>query len=374
MIGDWFEKIQWKHPFKYDDVIVKVGVGAVLVGVVGYWVLYGSPTNNVSEQNGFRGTGMAQIEFESEMAALKALNIMPESEEPYVPEEGEELAKDVYENVQVLGNLTDANFNRVMAAITEWVSPEQGCEYCHNLEEGFAYDGVYAKLVARRMFQMTWEVNSNWSSHVGDTGVNCYTCHRGNNVPEYIWFNAEVQSENMGPSSMYQNRADMEVPVYSSLPANSLEALIGPDVPVDSEVIKVQTRQERAPNDSFDYQTGTELTYSLMMHFSNSLGVNCTYCHNSRSWASWDQSPPERETAWYGIRMVRTLNAEYLEPLGPTYPPHRLGPLGDAPKAACNTCHQGVAKPLYGAPAVDNWPELVSPEPVYETETAAATE
>ncbi|MEO1687042.1 MAG: photosynthetic reaction center cytochrome PufC, partial [Pseudomonadota bacterium] len=250
----------------------------------------------------------------------------------------------------------------------------QGCAYCHGEDGNFASDAYYAKLVARRMFQMTWEVNSNWNSHVGDAGVNCYTCHRGNNVPEYIWFNAEVQSENLGPNAMYQNRAGMEVPVYASLPANSLEALLGPEVPVDSQAVRVQARSERAENDSFDYQTGTELTYSLMMHFSNSLGVNCTYCHNSRAWSQWDQSPPQRETAWYGIRMVRTLNAEYLEPLGPTYPEHRLGPLGDAPKAACNTCHQGVAKPLYGAPAVENWPELVSPDPVYSQETAAATE
>ena len=30
----------------------------------------------------------------------------------------------------------------------------------------------------------------------------------------------------------------------------------------------------------------TEHTYGLMMHMSDSLGVNCTYCHNTRSFAS----------------------------------------------------------------------------------------
>lgn len=32
----------------------------------------------------------------------------------------------------------------------------------------------------------------------------------------------------------------------------------------------------------------TEQTYGLMMHFSNSLGVNCTFCHNSRNFHVWD--------------------------------------------------------------------------------------
>jgi photosynthetic reaction center cytochrome c subunit len=370
MIGDWFEKIEWKQPFRYVDAVVKVGALGVVVIVVAGWVLLGSPTKVETTQIGYRGTSMATLEFESEIERLKEINVMPESEEPYVPAEGDALAKDVYENVQVLGNVTEDNFNRLMLAITEWVSPEQGCAYCHGEDGNFASDAYYPKLVARRMIQMTWEVNSNWQSHSAPAGVNCYTCHRGQNVPQYIWFSPETYP-NVGPSAMYQNRADQEVPVYASLPINSIEALLGPDVPVDSTAIQVQARSERAANDTFDYQTGTELTYSLMMHFSDSLGGNCTLCHNSRSWQDWEQSPPQRENAWYGIRMVRTLNAEYLNPLRDTYPAHRLGPKGDAPKANCMTCHQGVQKPLYGASAVEMWPELVSPDPVYSQETAA---
>ena len=95
-----------------------------------------------------------------------------------------------------------------------------------------------------------------------------------------------------------------------------------------------------------------------MMHQSEALGVNCTYCHNSRSFSAWDQSSPARTKAWYGIRMVRDVNNAYLEPLGPTYPPHRLGPLGDAPKANCATCHQGANKPLLGANMLKDYPEL----------------
>jgi photosynthetic reaction center cytochrome c subunit len=94
---------------------------------------------------------------------------------------------------------------------------------------------------------------------------------------------------------------------------------------------------------------------------STSLGVNCTYCHNSRSFQSWENSPPQRATAWWGIRMARDLNVNYMEPLTPVFPEHRKGELGDAPKLNCNTCHQGAYKPLFGAPMVKDFPELSPP-------------
>ena len=50
-----------------------------------------------------------------------------------------------------------------------------------------------------------------------------------------------------------------------------------------------------------------------MVHFAQSLGVNCTYCHNTRAFGNWATSSPARVTAWYGIRMVRDVNNNYLE-------------------------------------------------------------
>jgi photosynthetic reaction center cytochrome c subunit len=105
----------------------------------------------------------------------------------------------------------------------------------------------------------------------------------------------------------------------------------------------------------------TEWNYSLMLHFSQALGVNCTYCHNSRAFSSWEESPPQRVTAWHGIRMVRDINNTYIEPLRPSFPPHRLGVLGDTLKANCTTCHQGAWAPLYGAPMLRDYPELGPP-------------
>ena len=102
----------------------------------------------------------------------------------------------------------------------------------------------------------------------------------------------------------------------------------------------------------------TEWTYALMMHMSQSLGVNCTFCHNTRAFSDWADATPQRVTAWHGIQMVRDLNASYLVPLGVQYPESRLGPQGDPPKVNCGTCHQGAYKPLYGASMLTDYPAL----------------
>ena len=82
--------------------------------------------------------------------------------------------------------------------------------------------------------------------------------------------------------------------------------------------------------------------------FVISLSLSPQEIHNSRSFFAWDQSTPQRSTAWYGIRMVRDVNNDYLNSLHGVFPPYRLGVLGDVAKVNCNTCHQGAFKPLAG--------------------------
>jgi photosynthetic reaction center cytochrome c subunit len=102
----------------------------------------------------------------------------------------------------------------------------------------------------------------------------------------------------------------------------------------------------------------TENTFALMMHMSQSLGVNCTHCHNTRSLAEWAESPLTRTTAFYGIRMARDLNNAYMLPLTATFPANRLGPTGDVAKVSCATCHQGLSRPLNGAQLIKDHPAL----------------
>jgi len=314
----------------------------------------------VSEQISADGVGMQTMESTESVEAKAALNVVPAALPP-VPEAAGPLAKDVYQNVQVLGDLSVAEFTRTMAAITAWVSPDAGCTYCH-VGNNFASDEVYTKVVSRRMMQMTQNINSEWDSHVGDTGVTCLTCHRGNPVPEYIWFDTldPNRQGGMAANSHGQNHANMDVGSTSMIDDPFSKYLT--EDPDQIRVIARNALPIRDVRSNLSTQD-TENTYSLMIHMSTSLGQNCTYCHNTRAFTDWEQSPPQRTTAWHALQMVPALNNAYLEPLGPVYPMSRMGPKGDAPKVNCATCHQGVNKPFYGVSMLDDYPVWKAPGP-----------
>jgi photosynthetic reaction center cytochrome c subunit len=305
-----------------------------------------------SIQRGYRGTGMAQIYNPRFVAAELAANKIPASLPPLGT--GGPKAGSVYKNVQVLGDVGVGEFTRLMASITTWVAPTQGCAYCHDVSN-MASDSVYTKVVARRMLQMVQHINTDWKPHVAETGVTCYTCHRGQPVPPNIWFNnpGPVQAGGFAQVPAGKNHPTA-VAGETSLPFDPFTPFLEQDK--DIRVVS----QTALPSTDRQSIKQTEWTYSLMMNFSQSLGVNCTYCHNSRSFTDWDQSSPQRATAWHGIRMVRDLNNAFLDPLHATLPTARLGPEGDSPKVNCATCHNGVYKPLFGVGMAKDFPELTA--------------
>ncbi|XWN29081.1 MAG: photosynthetic reaction center cytochrome PufC [Devosia sp.] len=341
--------------FGYTEAAVLV-VSAFLVLAIVFLPGYDRPPIE-TVQNGFRGTAMAQIYNPRTVAATYANNQVPEIEGlPPLVTAGP-TAADSYQNIQVLGDLSTAQFLRLMTAITAWVSPEQGCNYCHDAQAGFADDSVYAKRVSRWMIQMTRTINNEWTDHVA-TGVSCYTCHRGNNVPEYVWYDDPTLADTMGMAGYRagQNRP-ADAPLLASLPADPFGAHLSV---VGDNDIRVQSLTALPTGNNPATIQDTELTYSLMMHMSGALGVNCTYCHNSQNWSSWAESTPQRTTAWYGIQMVKALNSLYIVPSAVALPEHRLGPSGDPAKVNCATCHQGVYKPLFGANMTEDWPSLTA--------------
>jgi photosynthetic reaction center cytochrome c subunit len=334
--------------------LIAVGVSALLTVAMLFTAGWVRPPI-LSTQSGFRGTGMEQHITPAALAVLKAANAVPDPLDP-APAGGSR-AVDDYKNVKVLTDLSTEQFNRLMLAITTWVAPEQGCAYCHNVEN-LADDGLYTKVVARRMLQMTRQINGDWTKHVAATGVTCYTCHRGQPVPANIWFNHSGPAEAQGFAASRQGQnVATAVAGDSSLPYTALDTLLvgGPLGKNDNIRVAGNTALPVGPGRSIK---DAETTYSLMIHMSGALGVNCTFCHNTQSFRNWAESTPQRVTAWYGINMVRSLNDDYLIPLKTTLPPNRLGPLGDSPKVNCATCHQGVNKPLYGASMLKDYPEL----------------
>lgn len=308
-----------------------------------------------SVQTGYRGAGLDQI---TDRGLIKAAATIPPAPYP-LPPDGGQTAGQAYQNIKVLNGLSKDRFDHLMAEITQWVAPpEQGCNYCHN-PENLASDEKYTKIVARRMIEMTRTVNSRWASHVKDTGVTCYTCHRGNAVPEYVWTQA-LQAPN--PRSIRGNRHGQNAPDanvgYASLPSAPFEAYFAGQADIRVASSKALPSPEHVVSIK-----DAEKSYGLMMHVSSALGVNCTYCHNTQSFRAWNLSRAQRGTAYYGIRMVRDINDDYLSSLAAVFPANRKGPRGDVLKVNCTTCHQGVSKPLGGVSMIAQAPTLRGPAP-----------
>jgi len=333
----------------FNVVVVLGGIFALALTIGVFIADWERPPIDV-EQIGYRGVAMEQLDNPRTEAAIAASQQVPEPVPP--APEGGRLASEAYENVQILGSLTEDEFNRIMVAITNWVSPEEGCGYCHNLEN--LAEDVPMKIIARRMFQMTKHINQDWTDHVKQTGVTCYTCHRGQNVPNGIWYEGpgDEPGRGMAAYTAGQNKPAPEIGL-TSLPSDPFSGQLDEEANVRVVGTTVLPR-----SDTPSKLKKTEETYALMIHMSQALGVNCTFCHNSRAFQSWNQSVPARNSAWYGIRMVRDLNSNYVTPLKPLYLPERLGPMGDAPKLNCTTCHQGQNLPLGGAQMAADYPEL----------------
>lgn len=274
-----------------------------------------------------------------------------------------------YRNVQVLGGLTPAEFDRTMAAMTQWVSPKEGCGFCHNGSD-YAAENPH-KAIARQMLRMVRTVNANWTNHVGVQGVTCYTCHRGNNVPSDKWYLDSPRSPPEGGiigkpqewdtdaktiREFFPNRPNRMF-LLEGLPAHSVEA----------HQALVTKGPSPFPHDR-DY---TEEVYVMMMQTAEGLGVNCTYCHNSRSLSDWSQSPPQRLAGYSGIKMTTMINQNFLAPLAPWTDHALLGKMGDAPKIDCKSCHGGQQQPP-GGMLVAYYPGLVGPIPTGPANPVAA--
>lgn len=304
-----------------------------------------------SEQTGYRGTGMDQI---TDVSSVQKAAYIPPS--PYPLSATAASGPRVQgQNIQVLGNLSEEEFGHLMSSISQWVAGDAAnCQYCHN-PANMADDSIYTKRVARQMLQMTMALNSQWSNHTGQTGVTCYTCHRGQPVPKYVWTpEAPTDRLSVRGQKRGQNTPDANVG-YASLPNNIFAQYLGGN----AETVRVQA-SSAYPGLEKSTTRNAEDSYAIMMHVSKALGVNCTFCHNSQSFRSWSLSRAQRATAWYGIRMVRDINGSHIIPLARAgiFPPNRLGPTGQPLQVNCLTCHQGINKPLGGHSMIPDHPYL----------------
>ncbi len=313
-----------------------------------------------SQQLGPRGPAMEQV---TNLNLVKPAAAPPASAYALTSRDGQK-AREVYPELQVLGDISVDEFGLLMANMTAWVVPadappeQAGCNYCHNPENMASYE-KYTKSVSLNMLKMTQNINVNWQSHVKETGVSCYTCHRGKGVPQYNWsLKPDPVSSGMAGYRPNQNEPSAVVG-YASLPNDPNGSFL-----LNPREIRVNSDQIHPSDMNTSGTKDAEHTYGLMMRISGALGVNCTFCHNSQNFGEWSHSRVQKMTAWYGIRMVRQMNSDYIQPLATVFPAKgwddqaRLGPLGDPLKVNCQTCHQGYNKPLGGVSMLADNPSL----------------
>jgi hypothetical protein len=99
-------------------------------------------------------------------------------------QQAEQLAEQRYKNIKVLTGMPESQVIPVMQFISS--SLGVNCAHCHVNNNGnweFEKDDKRAKLTARRMIQMTFDINKGNRDILGGAGVTCFTCHRGSTDP-----------------------------------------------------------------------------------------------------------------------------------------------------------------------------------------------
>ena len=94
------------------------------------------------------------------------------------------VARADFKNLQVLPkNMSKDDLKAYMKAQSKALGVE--CDYCHDVPD-MASDKNEKKLVARKMIQMTNDINEKWLKGMKEADKNkvgCGTCHQGHEAP-----------------------------------------------------------------------------------------------------------------------------------------------------------------------------------------------
>jgi photosynthetic reaction center cytochrome c subunit len=350
---------------------ILLAVGAVLflafIFLVPQWRLPGKGT-----QLGANASSMVQFDPTPVEAAVQ--NQRP----PVLPVVADDPrpATTAFKNVKVLTDVNAGDFMRLQNAMTAWVSPKQGCGFCHAGTD-YASDAKPAKQAARLMLAMTRHINTTFKDHVGSGGVTCYSCHRGQPVPSEVWYQSPPDPGHpmIDKQEDYDERATT---VRTFFPNEGFEEYLLQDTP------GLAQSYTALPSKETSSQIEMKRLYEMMMQMSDGIGVNCGYCHNSRAFFDWRQSTPARWTGYSGLTLTRDINRNFILKLGQivpenqtrvgdtryiSLPPRDRGPQIGNGLADCATCHHGAPKPLAGLDLIRGFPALAGPDPQAAVQT-----
>ncbi len=123
-------------------------------------------------------TGNAEAQDQQALWAAVVKNLRETQSAP--PQE--KTAEQEYKNIQVLKSMPASQLNDVMHLFNGSLGVR--CDFCHVRTDGkmeWDKDDKQAKKVARKMIQMTLDLNKN--SFNNRPEVSCYTCHQGHEHP-----------------------------------------------------------------------------------------------------------------------------------------------------------------------------------------------
>jgi Photosynthetic reaction centre cytochrome C subunit len=199
-------------------------------------------------------------------------------------------AEQVYPNIKVLRGVSAERLPSIMSGFGRALGVP--CTRCH-VEGAMERDDKPTFGKARRMLEMVNSISQN-----SKVEVVCWTCHRGQAIPE------------IGP----QIRTDMWPPELEMTAEQGREPV--------SVVYK---------NIKFFNSSASDLK-SSMLFMAASLGVGCSHCHRVGMWERDDK--PAKDAARAMLAMVRDTRHEFTD--------IRIG---------CFTCHHGANKPETVPPA-----------------------
>jgi hypothetical protein len=212
---------------------------------------------------------------------------------PITPWNGSKKAELPFKNVQVLLQLNEIEFSRVMAFITEALGVK--CTYCHNADH-YATDEKPHKPRAREMLRMVQLINRTFFKN---ERVTCFTCHAAK--PDPPWLPQGFQA---------------------------IPSLLADKKPRQLPLARYTNVQRLSYLSEGEY-------FQVMAFFVSATGAgNCNACHNPASFAS-DESQ-RKLRAREMIVLVQQVTPEFFKR-------ERLN---------CFTCHQGRMEPKT---LPDNW-------------------
>jgi photosynthetic reaction center cytochrome c subunit len=287
-------------------------------------------------------------------------------------------------NVQVLQGMSSA---QIWTYMQQYVSGGLGvgCQYCHNINN-FASDEIPQKASARAMLRLVNDVNAefivglpNWRGNY----VQCTTCH--NNQPNNLEGFGVQFANSVPPIQVVVDPLDSEgVPIID--PALKPAEVAQPVDLKDAILFYVYNYQIWKPFDPNVEESGrgsmaltfeggptqeqVTINQNVMNYQAWSLGVGCTFCHNSRNFLAFETDPAGNLAnplyAYNRLKAQRMLQlTTWLAENWPAYgaiakdaiPTIREGgaseysyrQLGDGQiynVPGCYTCHQGNSVPL----------------------------